>query len=209
MGFEVSRPPLLEACQAVREPSIWDLGNDVLYELCGQHPTHQRDEEIVAKVWLIGRSYAASIERGKLSDLDAEAFYSSVVAPVVRASSLDQDLRGIGAARQCLNIEDVACALGVHDNLTKIFRDASGKANRSLASKYLHFHRPRFFPIFDSRANGQVRRMVLGQIPRGYPLGDLEYRSFLARFLFLRDWIANEHGLDLTPRQMDRVLLGY
>ena len=102
-----------------------------------------------------------------------------------------------------------AHVLRVHENLTKTFRDASGKANRSLASKYLHFHRPRFFPIFDSRANGQVRKMVSGQMRRDYPPGDLEYRPFLARFLFLRDWIANEYGLDLTPREMDRVLLGY
>ena len=147
MGFEIKKPPLLAACRAVREPSVWELGNDALYQLCDRHPTHQRDQEIVAKVWLIGRSYAASIERGKSSDLDAEEFYSSVVAPVVRASSLDEDLRGIDATRHCLTITDAAHALSVHDNLTKTFRDASGKANRSLASKYCIFIDRSSFPF--------------------------------------------------------------
>jgi hypothetical protein len=44
-------------------PSIWDLGNQVLYSLCQAHPRHDHSDAIVAKVWLIGRSYAAAIER--------------------------------------------------------------------------------------------------------------------------------------------------
>jgi hypothetical protein len=46
-------------------PSIWDLGNQVLYSLCQDHPGHDHGDAIVAKVWLIGRSYAAAIERRK------------------------------------------------------------------------------------------------------------------------------------------------
>jgi hypothetical protein len=50
---------------ASRRPWPWDLGNSVLYDLCRKHPSHKTADEILAKVWLIGRSYAASIERRK------------------------------------------------------------------------------------------------------------------------------------------------
>jgi len=43
--------------------SPWDLGNQTLYSLCQDHPMHDRDDVIIAKVWLIGRSYAAAVER--------------------------------------------------------------------------------------------------------------------------------------------------
>jgi hypothetical protein len=33
---------------------IWELGNRVLYDLCKSHPAYRSDEEIVAKIWLIG-----------------------------------------------------------------------------------------------------------------------------------------------------------
>ncbi len=44
---------------------IWALGNETLYKLCRDHPEHKNDKAIVAKIWLIGRSYAAAIERRK------------------------------------------------------------------------------------------------------------------------------------------------
>ena len=41
----------------------WRIGNQVLYDLCSRYPMHKHPAEIVAKVWLIGRSYSASVER--------------------------------------------------------------------------------------------------------------------------------------------------
>ncbi|MBM3273346.1 hypothetical protein FJY94_08960, partial [Candidatus Kaiserbacteria bacterium] len=46
-------------------PSIWDVGNAVLYSLCQQHAKHDEPSAVVAKLWLIGRAYAAAIERRK------------------------------------------------------------------------------------------------------------------------------------------------
>ena len=43
----------------------WDLANKTLYDLCSKHPNHKNNEEIIAKVWIIGRTYAAAIERRK------------------------------------------------------------------------------------------------------------------------------------------------
>jgi len=41
------------------------LGNTVLYDLCKSYPRHDEEDVIASKIWLIGRAYAAAIERGK------------------------------------------------------------------------------------------------------------------------------------------------
>ena len=70
----------------------WDLGNQVLYDLCKKHPEHTRPDEILAKIWLIGRAYSASIERrrNKGEGLVGDAFYESVVAPALMKEGIDQ-----------------------------------------------------------------------------------------------------------------------
>jgi hypothetical protein len=84
MSESVERnPPVLErefVTRAIDDPT-WDIGNRALYALCREFPRHERAPEIVAKVWLIGRSYAAAIERGQQSDLLGDDFYTEVVAP--------------------------------------------------------------------------------------------------------------------------------
>lgn len=185
------------------------MGNEALYDLCRDHPGHTTAEEIVAKVWLIGRSYAASIERRRPDGITSEAFYSEVVVQAVLGSSLDEDLARIAPERQCEGHKDARLLLATHAKLMDIFREASGRSNRSLASKYLHFHRPLFFPIFDSRADRAIRHTVSGRVPGSFPKGDREYRTYVARFILLRQWIASEYALDLTPRQVDRILLNY
>jgi hypothetical protein len=61
----------------------WNYGNDVLYEMCRKNPIHNNAEIIVGKIWLIGRAYAAAIERRKnatVSEL-GDGFYFNIVAP--------------------------------------------------------------------------------------------------------------------------------
>ena len=41
----------------------WAFGNEVLYRMCRESPLHEDPDVVVGKVWLIGRSYAAAIER--------------------------------------------------------------------------------------------------------------------------------------------------
>ncbi len=67
----------------------WDLGNQVLYDLCRAYPAHKRDEEIIAKIWLIGRSYAAAIERRKDVDHSSDNFYETIVVETIKKSSID------------------------------------------------------------------------------------------------------------------------
>ena len=38
-------------------------GNETLYKMCKDRPLHDDVDTISSKLWIIGRSYAASIER--------------------------------------------------------------------------------------------------------------------------------------------------
>lgn len=75
---------------------VWNLSNELLYKLCLEYPSHDADDVIAAKTWLIGRSYAVSLERRSgMSDLDA--FYVERVIPTLKSSKLDyhsQKFRG-------------------------------------------------------------------------------------------------------------------
>ena len=77
MKFEITR----EDVSFALAPSPWDLGNEVLYSLCHDYPKHDRGDAIIAKIWLIGRSYAAAIERRKNAD-PLHDFYAGKSAPV-------------------------------------------------------------------------------------------------------------------------------
>jgi len=43
--------------------TAYDVGKDALYEMCRKHPRHNREDEVISKIWLIGRSHSAAIER--------------------------------------------------------------------------------------------------------------------------------------------------
>ncbi len=132
----------------------WRVGNQVLYDLCRQYPRHVDDAEIVAKVWLIGRAYSASIERGRMSvesDSTNDQFYTLDIPKVMRNSGLDEKLQPLGRLKE-LNESNVGTVLEAHAHLVRLFKKLTGKEKRSLASKYLHFHFPNLFFIYDSRA---------------------------------------------------------
>ena len=68
----------------------WEFGNQVLYDMCRLHPDHKQDEIIIGKIWLIGRTYAAAIERRRsIGDSVGDAFYEDIVAPKIRRSEID------------------------------------------------------------------------------------------------------------------------
>jgi len=130
-----------EIDEALEKNRVWDLGNRALYDLCSSHPHHKTNEEIIAKVWLIGRAYSAAIERRKNKDLDSpgDFFYENKVAPAIKNSEIDDwfDL--------LKNYPTPENAIAIHFRLTKLFCDISKLEKRSLASKYLHFHFRKLF----------------------------------------------------------------
>ena len=194
-------------------PTPWDLGNQVLYDLCRKFSNHTQDDVIIAKVMLIGRVYAAAIERRKNKETKdvSDEFYINAVAPTLKESQLDEWLTSLPVPGEMAdtwnNLVDVVT---LHKRLTDIFFRMTNMNKRSLASKYLHFHRPDLFFIYDSRAEESIKQITprLNLIRNiSASLHDCAYLKFCRRAQFLRDQISDRFGMVLTPRQIDNLLL--
>jgi len=189
--------------------SPWDLGNQVLYSLCQDHPNHDRGDAIIAKIWLIGRSYAAAIERRKNADDSSDNFYETIVVNKIKKSKLDQWLASL-PDRMTDPWTTLGSIITVHKHLLDLFSAMTGLEKRSLASKYLHFHRPDLFFIYDSRAKeaagkatprlNQIRNITAEE-------QDWEYHSFCRRAQWMTEHINTRFHKNLDPRQLDKILL--
>lgn len=187
-------------------------GNKVLYRMCSDAPYHTDIDEIMGKVWIIGRSYSASIERkAGPKMIDGKDFYKDQVAPAIKNSEIDLWLESVASIKR-LTGENVHLALSAHKKVTNLFKEITGIEKRSLASKYLHFHKPNAFFIYDSIANTNIRKLLREKKSKfKYQKGfDNEYSSFVERCLYYRDnFFENEIGGLSTPRRLDMKLLGY
>lgn len=191
-------------------PSPWDLGNEVLYTLCRENPKHKLDEAIIAKIWLIGRTYAAAIERRKNAKEGSDSFYERIVTKSVKNSKIDEWLADLPG--KIVNPwEELGSAITVHKRLMDLFATLTGLEKRALASKYLHFHRPDVFFIYDSRAKTALSKLTpnISHIPNiKRKESDKEYLLLVRRCLWLKENIEKRHSVVLTPRQIDKILLG-
>ena len=179
--------------------NVWDFGNSVLYDLCKKHPRHIEDPVIIAKIWLIGRSYATAIERRKNKNkFQGDDFYVKNVAPRIKRSKIDEWVKPL--------------ILTIHKKVTILFFEISGLEKRSLASKYLHFHFPSQYFIYDSRAV-QGLSVISKNIGKPKSLrcntdqADKEYRKLCGRCIYLRNYIKEKYGYYLNTRQIDKILL--
>ncbi len=187
--------------------SVWDLSNEILYEMCQKYPHHKKDGDIIAKVLLIGRVYSAAIERRKSVDNISSVFYREAVAPGIRKSKIDAWLNTLRdfdrpTSGNCVQI------IVVHKKVTDLFREISGLEKRSLASKYLHFHFPTLFFIYDSRSVSAIRQVehVTYWNPNLVEY-DHAYAKFFLRCMAFTERVKAECGTKLTPRQLDKYLL--
>jgi hypothetical protein len=184
-----------------------DLGNEVLYRLCREHPNHTTVDEVNAKIWLIGRAYAAAIERRRIHlDIPNDEFYRTIVVPRMLERDVDEAFASLKSKTGDENI------LRVHAFLTQVFKELTNLEKRSLASKYLHFHFPDLYYIYDSRAVKELgvlekevglQRHVWKKEHPDMDSYDLTYADFYYRAQRLAGI------LDLSPRQFDNLLLGY
>jgi hypothetical protein len=159
--------------------TAWDFGNKILYDMCSANPEHKEDQVIIGKIWLIGRTYAAAIERRRTTEgALGDAFYETVVARRIRESEIDSWFEAIRKS----DANDLALHLEIHFRVMKLFTTISGLEKRSLASKYLHFHFPNHFYIYDSRAQKVISELTepIGRkIPTPKEHDDVYARFFL------------------------------
>lgn len=198
-----------------KQKSVWDFSNKILYDLCEKYPEHKKIDHILAKIMIIGRSYAAAIERRKKElQYNNDEFYIQKVGPTIKRGDIrgnvDQWIETL-VEFKCPTFDNMEEILVVHGNLMNLFKYITGMEKRSLASKYLHFHKPALFFIFDSRAMKSIRKLVPPQNKTFIKSMnvDLEYTDYCIRCLKLRDEIKRKFNIHLSPRELDKLLLLY
>lgn len=190
---------------------VWSFANDVLYRMCSEYPDHRQDEIIMGKIWLIGRSYAAALER-RMRRKDPNQYESDELyrkfAAALKEADFDRQLRALKSF-QHIDAANITAICSVHAFLMDIFRTLTGSDKRSLASKYLHFHYPDLFFIYDSFAVNALKTHLPHRAKRNPPDAQVDqwYFQFCEDMLVFRNEIHQEYGHFLTPRQLDDLLL--
>lgn len=194
------------------ENNVWDYGNKILYKMCNDNFEHTKYEYILAKVLFIDRIYAAAIERRKTVNNDInDNFYIDSVGPTFKNSEIDKLLKELKRFRivEMSNIKD---CLETHYYLTKIIKEITNLNKRSFVSKYLHFHLPELFYIYDTRAVKALRSFIT-KVPEELNFNldsqnvDLEYAKFFCKCFDLKRQIRNKFEIELTNRQLDNLLI--
>lgn len=183
------------------------VANLFLYELCERFPDHSDVGATASKLDLIGKFYLASPKRG-IGDscFGYEGSFFEGVARRLKRSSLDQklaDVRSLGR----VSIGNLPKILDIHAYIQKeivsficeewgVPKDRRNvNARISFCSKYLHFHIPDAFFIYDRIVR---ERLAMSQ--------GVSYGKFCEHILkFASEWADR----DWTPRSIDMDVYGY
>ena len=218
----------------IQEETPWDFLNEVLYNLCKKNPEHDDAKIILSKTLIIGRVYAAALERNAIKKKNRE-----IVVPLTDEieSSLGDDFylgRVVPCFKSFFNRKEIKAlvnnisnkpsrhdALQLQCKFATEIKELKKGGKTSFSSKYLHFHFPKQFYIYDSRAQKALPHLKL-YIERKigesisynkYALNEneiqdknREYVEFENKCHALKYELARLK-INCTNRQFDRVLL--
>jgi hypothetical protein len=193
MQLSLSREFITDALsQSILDPKV-----RALYELCFMHRHHLRDEIVADKLRLISRLY------GDTMAWQDAAFSAESAAHHLSRSPVDRWFGALATAEQL----DSGLLLELHKRLMAVFNDLSDDEARALASRYLHFHFPELFHVYDSRIATAITLLMDGDC--GFlALAEFDpaYGRFHACCRKLTERITPLVGRRLSPRELDRVL---
>ena len=188
----------------------WGGVDETLYNVCRAHPGHSDRRSVMAKVVLIGRAYAAGIERCVTPPPGVQAIVLVGDYLQEHQGDVDDIIAATRAAAEPLSAAAMACIVKEHGRLTALLgrmRECHG-APRSFAAKYLHFHHPAV-PIYDSYVTKQLTRAVrwsAGDVPFDRPAeGDVEYWQYCVRLYRLVS-ACRDRGVEATVKALDAYL---
>jgi hypothetical protein len=190
------------------------LFNRVLYDMCKNYPSHDNEKHTESKILIIGRAYSASLDRRTDKSIKTEDLYA-LVAHQLKESDLDDRIEKLSSKNLSdistrTNDEIINQVLELHGAFMSILESCVKMNKRSLASKYLHFHLPELFFLYDSYAVQELRGIyprLKVQIPD--ISCDREYATFYHKMLIFRNEIKAQYEYSLNPRKLDQLLLRY
>jgi len=111
-----------------------------------------------------------------------------------------------------LTVDNIQQVLESHMYLTTIVSKITDLEKRSFSSKYLHFHLPELFFIYDTRAVTAMRNFI-SRVPKQFDdmtktrNVDNEYAKFFCKCFDLKTRIEKHFGTTITNRQLDNILI--
>lgn len=138
--------------ETLTKERIWDLSNKVLYDMCRNHPLHTDSQVIIMKTSIIGRVYGVQLVRFKKNKKDnrsGDKFYEEKVIPTFKNSGIDEKISNLKTKN--LSPENFHEILSVHKFLMETLRHIIHQDDHSFCSKYLHFHLPKLYFLYDTR----------------------------------------------------------
>ncbi|MDR3394263.1 MAG: hypothetical protein P4L70_04615 [Parasulfuritortus sp.] len=188
--------PNREFIQDALASVIVDPRTRALYELCFMHRHHFQDDIVADKLRMMVR---VCVEQGLLvNDFSAE-----LVAHRLGRSGIDRWFASLATAEHL----DLALVFELHKRVMDVFSDLPEMQARSLAAKYLHYHFPELFYIYD--AGLETAAFDLGEGECGYLARaehDPIYGAFFSCCRKLADKLAPLAGHRLSPRELDLIL---
>ena len=195
------------------------LGNKILYDMVSANPSNTNEDLVANKIWVIGRTYSASVEICKKTGaLKLGDFYYDHVAPHIAKSELDKKINDI-KAKKYKSPDDPGAAediLDLHHYLVSLLKPLTQQEKRSLASKYLHFHLPELVFIYDHITAKNAKLFVDDEgvaiiPPHPNHTWDREYAELFFRELEIYREISKYSypSGDTLPRVVDNLLLRY
>ncbi|MBI5446228.1 MAG: hypothetical protein HY900_34065 [Deltaproteobacteria bacterium] len=189
----------------------WGAVDKVLYSLCGGHPGHDSLKHVIAKVVLIGRTYAAGIERCVQPRSREQSIVLVGKHLYEHGETVDEIISSLPRDAEPLDPAAMQCIVEEHGRLTTLLRPIcrGSRSPRSFVSKYLHFHHPAV-PIYDSLAATALTGLVpwpRRTVPfEGPPAADETYWEFCVRLVLLLS-ACRDSGHNPTPKELDAFLL--
>ena len=119
---------------------------------------------------------------------------------MLRTSQMDPKLEALKGLKEP-DESSAGPILDAHAHLVELFRRLTSKNKRWLASRYLHFHRPDLFFIYDSRAVAGIR--ALAELPDAtleVSSGDRQYARFVGAAIGLHESVRSHLGRRINPR---------
>jgi len=184
-------------------------GAETLYDVCRRYPRHDAGAHAatISKLWLIGRSHSAALERRRAGGPDPYPPTADLMAAGGRLDALLDQMRAL----ETYSPAHLAAVYTVVGHLAGLFQETTGQYKLSLASKYLHFHDPSV-PIYDSISHEGLALLVPLDEAKRYAGRELAarglgwYGKHLARFAAAHA-ILRQAGYDANARRIDTFLL--
>jgi hypothetical protein len=179
----------------------WQPGREALRQLCAA--PHSDVNATVSKLWLIGRSHSASLDR---THVGWKPGRYQKTAEKLRAIGLDRLLRAVRGCGEAYDDRHVDLIQTAVEAVTAVLYKTTKQRKLSLASKYLHYHAPSV-PMYDSKSclwytsvTGRGHRADVATRPDAYG------RHF-ARFLTIRTRLIAHGVKSVTARTLDDFVM--